>query len=134
MSKMGGAVRLVLPLAGVAWLALAGVAHAQGADAENDEAMRNIQSNFQRMTPPPRTVDSINQELKHDKPAAVARGGAGGGRGRGRRGAQSGQNQQDSDSAAAGGANGGSSGSGGSNGSGGANATPPAAAPSATGS
>jgi len=74
--------RSALPAACLVSLALAGTVYAQGADADGDEAMRNIQSNFQRMTPPPRTVESINQELKHDKPATVSRGG---GRGHGRR-------------------------------------------------
>jgi len=74
--------RSALSAACLVSLALAGTVYAQGADADGDEAMHSIQSNFQRMTPPPRTVESINQELKHDKPAMVSRGG---GRGHGRR-------------------------------------------------
>ncbi len=49
---------------------------------DDDQAMRNIQSNFARMTPPPRTIETINQELKQSGTSARAAGTAqrGGGR------------------------------------------------------
>jgi len=50
---------------------------------DTDAAMRNIQNNFAHMTPAPRTIDTINQELKQN---AKARGGGGGGGGFGQHG------------------------------------------------
>ncbi|MGO4307244.1 hypothetical protein [Cupriavidus sp. RAF12] len=49
---------------------------------DNDQAMRNIQSNFAHITPPPRTIETINQELKQSRASAFAAGTAqrGGGR------------------------------------------------------
>lgn len=64
-----------------------------GAD-DNDQAMRNIQSNFARMTPPPRTIETINQELKQNATSAHAAGGGQRGSGGGRRERMS-QNRQD---------------------------------------
>ncbi|MBV8272372.1 MAG: hypothetical protein JO067_08880 [Cupriavidus sp.] len=62
---------------------------------DTDAAMRNIQNNFAHMTPAPRTIDTINQELKQ---TAKARGGGGGGgfgqRGGGRHGGRQ-ASQQD---------------------------------------
>ncbi|MFC4523170.1 hypothetical protein [Cupriavidus pinatubonensis] len=57
---------------------------APGIDNGN-EALHNIQSNFARMTPPPRTVESINQEPKAGEVKAHSSS-AGGHRGGGRRG------------------------------------------------
>jgi len=64
-------------------LALPAIAFGQQAPSgsdDNDAAMRNIQNNFAHMTQPPRTIDTINQELKQ---TSKARGGGGGGMGRG---------------------------------------------------
>ncbi|CAG2153109.1 hypothetical protein LMG31506_04746 [Cupriavidus yeoncheonensis] len=60
----------------------AGFGQGVSGSADADEALHNIQSNFARMTPPPRTVDSINQELKQGEVSghAAGRGGHGGGR------------------------------------------------------
>nr|WP_235185076.1 hypothetical protein [Cupriavidus sp. SK-3] len=69
-------------------LCLSPAAFAQGSPAAGDEAMSAIQSNFARMTPAPRTVDSINQELKQSHAAATGAAGRGGGRGRGRQRSQ----------------------------------------------
>nr|WP_238587186.1 hypothetical protein [Cupriavidus sp. IDO] len=66
---------------------IAPAAFGQGAPAtdESAEALRNIQSNFARMTPPPRSVDSINQELRQGEvKSQSASAGRHGGRGRGR--------------------------------------------------
>lgn len=72
-----------------ATLLLASAAFAQGSPAGGDEAMNAIQSNFARMTPAPRTVDSINQELRQNHAAPTATSGrGGGGRGRGRQRSQ----------------------------------------------
>ncbi|GAA7768006.1 MAG: hypothetical protein COC14_02100 [Burkholderiaceae bacterium] len=95
--------RIATWLAAAAVLALPGVAFSQQtaspADGgDNDAAMRNIQSNFARMTPAPRTIDTINQELKQT--ATKSHGGGGGGlgqRGGGRHGRQA-QQQDKSDS------------------------------------
>jgi hypothetical protein len=65
-------------------LALPVAGFGQGVPGSDDasEALHNIQSNFARMTPPPRTVDSINQELKQGEVSSHAAGrrGHGGGR------------------------------------------------------
>ncbi len=82
----------------------------QGVSGSNDasEALHNIQSNFARMTPPPRTVDAINQELKQGEVHAHAAGGRGHGAGRrGGRGSQDGtvsanRSQADADTPAPG--------------------------------
>lgn len=65
-----------IPLLLVSAAALAAVlppktfAQAASAPAADDEALRNIQSNFARMAPPPRTMQSINQDLqKNRKPS-----------------------------------------------------------------
>jgi len=96
--------RIAARLAIAAALALPAAAFAQQAPAvgdDNDAAMRNIQNNFAHMTQPPRTIDTINQELKQ---SSRARGGAGGGgmgqRGGGRHGGgrQASQQQDKSDS------------------------------------
>jgi hypothetical protein len=67
-------------------LMIAPAAFGQGAPTdESAEALRNIQSNFARMTPPPRSVDSINQELRQGEvKSQSASAGRHGGRGRGR--------------------------------------------------
>ncbi len=58
-------------------------AQAASAPAADDEALRNIQSNFARMTPPPRTMQSINQDLqKNRKPSGKRPDGGPPGRGR----------------------------------------------------
>ncbi|MGO4332311.1 hypothetical protein AB4Z48_38820 [Cupriavidus sp. 2TAF22] len=69
----------------MAVLCLPAAVLAQGSPTGGDEAMNAINSNFARMTPSPRTVDSINQELRqnHATPAGGS-GMRGGGRGRGR--------------------------------------------------
>ncbi|EHP38460.1 hypothetical protein OR16_37185 [Cupriavidus basilensis OR16] len=97
MTRSARTFRLV-PVA--ATLLLSCAAFAQGSPAGGDEAMNAIQSNFARMTPSPRTVDSINQELRqnHAAPAGTSGRGGGGGRGRGR------QRSQDSTQNGAGGA------------------------------
>ncbi|ABF10739.1 hypothetical protein ACUXAV_003030 [Cupriavidus metallidurans] len=95
--------RIATWLAAAAVLALPGVAFSQQTASppdggDNDAAMRNIQSNFARMTPAPRTIDTINQELKQT--ATKSHGGGGGGlgqRGGGRHGRQA-QQQDKSDS------------------------------------
>lgn len=76
----------LIPVA--ATLLLSCAAFAQGSPAGGDEAMNAIQSNFARMTPSPRTVDSINQELRQNHAAPVGTSGRGGGRGRGRQRSQ----------------------------------------------
>ncbi|MFJ1252996.1 hypothetical protein [Cupriavidus sp. CuC1] len=76
----------LIPVAATLWLASA--AFAQGSPAGGDEAMNAIQSNFARMTPSPRTVDSINQELRQNHAAPMGASGRGGGRGRGRQRSQ----------------------------------------------
>ncbi|KDP86491.1 hypothetical protein ACU4GI_23115 [Cupriavidus basilensis] len=85
MTRSAHAFRLV-PM--VVALCLSPAAFAQGSPAAGDEAMSAIQSNFARMTPAPRTVDSINQELKQSHAAATGAAGRGGGRGRGRQRSQ----------------------------------------------
>ncbi|MBB6592340.1 signal peptidase [Ralstonia solanacearum] len=58
-------------------------AQAASAPAADDEALRNIQSNFARMAPPPRTMQSINQDLqKNRKPSGKRPDGGPPGRGR----------------------------------------------------
>lgn len=56
---------LLLPVACAAALTTAlppsALAQTASAPAADDEALRNIQSNFARMAPPPRTMQSINQ-------------------------------------------------------------------------
>jgi len=68
----------------VAALALPLTAFCQSGPATDDasEALHNIQDNFAHMTPPRRTVDSINQELKQGatKSHAAGMGRHGGGR------------------------------------------------------
>ncbi|WP_055325753.1 hypothetical protein [Ralstonia solanacearum] len=78
-----------IPLLLVSAAALAAVlppktfAQADSAPAADDEALRNIQSNFARMAPPPRTMQSINQDLQqHRKPSGKRPDGAPPGRGR----------------------------------------------------
>jgi len=80
-------------LAAVAALAAPVAAFSQSSPGNDDanEAMHNIQSNFARMTPAPRTVDSINQDLKQGEVKSQASGG-GGRHGGGRRGKSSQQN------------------------------------------
>jgi hypothetical protein len=80
---------ILLPLACAAALlaalpppAFAQAASAPTAPAADNEARRNIPSNFAHMTPPPRTVESINKDLRQTKAAPANR--AGGGRGPGR--------------------------------------------------
>ncbi len=96
--------RIAARLAIAAALALPAAAFAQQAPTggdDNDAAMRNIQNNFAHMAQPPRTIDTINQELKQ---TSRARGGGGGGgmgqRGGGRHGGgrQASQQQDKSDS------------------------------------
>ncbi len=57
-------------------------AQAASAPAADDEALRNIQSNFARMAPPPRTVQSINQALQQNRKPSGKRPDGGPGRGR----------------------------------------------------
>lgn len=69
---------LLLPVACAAALTAAlppsALAQTVSAPAADDEALRNIQSNFARMAPPPRTMQSINQDLQqHRRPRANAR-------------------------------------------------------------
>ncbi len=72
---------------------VAGFSQTASGSGDGNEALHNIQSNFARMTPPPRTVDSINQELKQGE--AKSHTAAGGGRhGGGRRGMGRQSNQQ----------------------------------------
>lgn len=78
-----------IPLLLVSTAALAAVlppktfAQAASAPAADDEALRNIQSNFARMAPPPRTMQSINQDLqKNRKPSGKRPDGGPPGRGR----------------------------------------------------
>lgn len=85
MTRSARAFRLI-PV--VATLLLSPAAFAQGSPAAGDEAMNAIQSNFARMTPAPRTVDSINQELKQNHAAPIGASGRGGSRGRGRQRSQ----------------------------------------------
>ncbi|MDF3833635.1 hypothetical protein P3W85_11840 [Cupriavidus basilensis] len=85
MTRSARTLRLI-PL--VTTLLLSPAAFAQGSPAGGDEAMNAINSNFARMTPPPRTVDSINQELRQNHAAPLQTGGRGGGRGRGRQRSQ----------------------------------------------
>ncbi|MHA6881802.1 signal peptidase [Ralstonia pseudosolanacearum] len=52
-------------------------AQTASAPAADDAALRNIQSNFARMAPPPRTMQSINQDLQqHRKPSGKRPDGA----------------------------------------------------------
>ncbi|CAJ0822385.1 MULTISPECIES: signal peptidase [Ralstonia] len=87
----------LLPLACAAALAAAvpppAVAQTTSAPADDSEALHNIQSNFAHMTPPPRSVESINKDLQQAKAAPVNRPGGGRG-GRGKRQ----QQQQDNTS------------------------------------
>lgn len=78
-------------LALVSALASPAAGFGQGVSGSDDasEALHNIQSNFSRMTPPPRTVDSINQELKQGEVHSHAAGGRG--HGGGRRGSRASQ-------------------------------------------
>ncbi|WP_441638775.1 hypothetical protein [Cupriavidus sp. YAF13] len=85
MRRSARTLRLI-PVA--ASLLLSCAAFAQGSPAGGDEAMNAIQSNFARMTPSPRTVDSINQELRQNHAAPVGTSARGGGRGRGRQRSQ----------------------------------------------
>ncbi|AQW30409.1 signal peptidase [Ralstonia syzygii subsp. celebesensis] len=57
-------------------------AQTASAPAADNEALRNIQSNFARMTPPPRTVQSINQDLQQNRKTSGKRPDGGPGRGR----------------------------------------------------
>jgi len=86
------ATALTLPVAAL------GQQTPSGSD-DTDAAMRNIQNNFAHMTPAPRTIDTINQELKQN---AKARGGGGGSglgqRGGGRHGGGRQASQQDKSS------------------------------------
>lgn len=86
----------LLPLAAAAALfaALPPSSNAQTAPADDSEALHNIQSNFAHMTPPPRSVQSINQDLQQTKAAPTNRQGGGRG-GRGRMRQQQQQQQQD---------------------------------------
>ena len=101
----GQPLRIAAPLAVVIALALPGFAFGQQAPSgsdDNDAAMRNIQNNFAHMTPAPRTIDTINQELKQSAAARPHGGGGGfGQRGGGRHGRQSSQ-QDKSDSGSTG--------------------------------
>ena len=47
------------------------VAQTTSAPAEDNEALHNIQSNFAHMAPPPRSVESINNDLQQAKAAPV---------------------------------------------------------------
>lgn len=89
----------LLPLACAAALAAAvpppAVAQITSAPADDSEALHNIQSNFVHMTPPPRSVESINKDLQQAKAAPVNRPGGGRG-GRGKHQQQ--QQQQDNTS------------------------------------
>jgi hypothetical protein len=76
----------LIPL--MATLTLAPAAFAQGSPAGGDEAMNAIQSNFARLTPAPRTVETINQELRQSHAAPAGASARAGGRGRGRHGSQ----------------------------------------------
>ncbi|WP_430300775.1 signal peptidase [Ralstonia insidiosa] len=85
----------LLPLACAAALVAAlpppAVAQTTSTPADDSEALHNIQSNFAHMTPPPRSVASINKDLQQAKAAPVNRQGGGrGGKGRMRQ-----QQQQD---------------------------------------
>lgn len=71
------------------------VAQTTSAPAEDNEALHNIQSNFAHMAPPPRSVESINNDLQQAKAAPVNRQGGGRG-GLGKRQQQ--QQQQDNTS------------------------------------
>lgn len=79
----GQPARAAVLLSMVTALALPAAAFSQEVSGSDDasEALRNIQNNFARMTPPPRTVDSINQELKagevKSRPAGMSRRGGG---------------------------------------------------------
>ncbi|WP_059411571.1 hypothetical protein [Cupriavidus basilensis] len=98
MTRIAQPLRLICLTAA---LSLPAAVFAQGSPATGDEAINAINSNFARMTPGPRTVDSINQELRQNHAAPV--GGSGGGmRGRGR-------GRQRSQDGAADGTNGGTS-------------------------
>lgn len=96
MTRIAQPLRLICLTAA---LSLPAAVFAQGSPATGDEAINAINSNFARMTPGPRTVDSINQELRQNHAAPVG-GGGGGMRGRGR-------GRQRSQDGAADGANGG---------------------------
>ncbi|WP_420991778.1 hypothetical protein ACKI2N_026435 [Cupriavidus sp. 30B13] len=93
MTRLAHPLRLICLTAA---LALPAATFAQGSPASGDEAINAINSNFARMTPAPRTVDSINQELRQNHAAPVAGAGMRG-RGRGR--------QRSQDNTADGGAN-----------------------------
>ncbi|MDO3508890.1 signal peptidase [Ralstonia pseudosolanacearum] len=72
---------LLLPVACAAALTAAlppsALAQTASAPAADDEALRNIQSNFARMAPPPRTMQSINQDLQqHRRPSGKRPDGA----------------------------------------------------------
>ncbi|MEF9387317.1 signal peptidase [Ralstonia solanacearum species complex bacterium KE056] len=72
---------ILLPVACAAALTTAlppsALAQTASAPTANDEALRNIQSNFARMAPPPRTMQSINQDLQqHRKPSGKRPDGA----------------------------------------------------------
>ncbi|WP_454726432.1 MULTISPECIES: hypothetical protein [Cupriavidus] len=103
MTRTARPFRLICLTAALsAALSLPAAAFAQGSPATGDEAINAINSNFARMTPAPRTVDSINQELRQNHAAPVSGGTGMRGRGRGR--------QRSQDSTADGAANGASSG------------------------
>ena len=82
---------LPLACAAVLFAALPPSPNAQTAPADDNEALHNIQSNFAHMTPPPRSVQSINQDLQQTKAAPANRQGGG----RGGRGKMRQQQQQD---------------------------------------
>lgn len=88
----------LLPLACAAALVAAlpppAIAQTTAAPADDNEALHNIQSNFAHMTPPPRSVESINRDLQQTKAAPVDRQGGG----RGGRGKRQQQQQQDNTS------------------------------------
>ncbi|CAG2144322.1 hypothetical protein [Cupriavidus numazuensis] len=99
-SPLSGLLQVATVLVAVAAWASPVPALSQTASSDDgNEALHNIQSNFARMTPPPRTVESINQELKagevkaHASSAGGHRGG--GRRGMGRQSAQQGDSRQD---------------------------------------
>lgn len=98
-SPLNGLMQVAAVLVAVAALASPALGQTASGSDDGNEALHNIQSNFARMTPPPRTVDSINQELKAGEVTAHASS-AGGHRGGGRRGmgrqsAQQGDTRQD---------------------------------------
>ena len=77
----------LLPLACAAALAAVlpppAIAQTTAAPADDTEALHNIQSNFAHMTPPPRSVESINKDLQQTKAAPINhQGGGRGGKGR----------------------------------------------------